>query len=92
MDVWEFKADDSAAFMEWLEAHQEGWFLNMEAGEFGMIHRGWCSHFKGDSEELRRGHKVCTDTEHMLGRWIADHLNGSPEVCTDCPRPPKEDY
>ena len=87
MDIWTFNPGTDQDFLGWLEQHPDGYVVNIDspASEFGMLHRGRCSHFRGNGDlKWAEARKVCAETQFMVDRWSREQLGGIPVHCRDC--------
>jgi hypothetical protein len=91
-DTWVFD-NDPAGFIDWINAHPEGYLVNLRteglpAGTVSpMLHRADCGHFKGEDHlNWTDNVKVCAETQFMLSRWCGTELGIDRVTPCDCLR------
>jgi len=86
MDDWREFKDDDDAFHSWLDAHPDGYFLNIVPSKYpaGILHSADCYHFdRGDSSSWTTTKKVCGETQSTVERYASERFHAKPERC-DC--------
>ena len=78
----------SGEFWEWLQAHPQAYYINLNGPASGRIHRADCPHMKFPRPDrvnfLSRG-KLCSAERAELRRE-AERLGVALEECPDCDR------
>jgi len=77
--------NDDAAFFDWLDAHNDGYFLNeTQPGSF-VLHLASCSHFdRSPAASWTRTRKLCSDSRAVLETWAQQQTGESPTRCQTC--------
>jgi len=75
---------DNEAFLAWIGANPEGYYLNVKKAPEAMMHRGRCFHIEFNIPvRLTAAKKAASTNRSQLERWAADeHLEIT--LCSDC--------
>jgi hypothetical protein len=77
---------DHDAFLAWIDAHGDGYYLNRRTPREVMLHQGRCSHAEFTVPvRMTAARKVCSVDAERLRRWAAD-LGLKLVECSDCLR------
>ena len=75
---------DHEAFLAWIAAHPDGYYLNERSEREVMLHRGRCHHIEFNVPvRLIAARKVCSLDPQRLRAWATAHQRRFLE-CSDC--------
>jgi hypothetical protein len=81
--------EDDAGFFDWLDQHQDGYFINTTRTpkpSYLVLHRSECPHIDR-SPSVRWTHeyvKVCSDKRAVLDTWASERVGGETTLCQSC--------
>jgi len=77
--------DDDDGFLEWLQNHPDGYFINSERNpkhNYLVLHQPGCPHYKGETGRLTKDYiKFCARSRGDLEEWAADAVGGEVTLC-----------
>jgi hypothetical protein len=81
--------DDDRGFFDWLEDHQDDYFINCERNpkpNYLVLHRAGCSHFDGGTglHWTKDYIKICSPGRGDLEEWAAGTVGGEVTLCKRC--------
>ena len=77
-------AADNEAFLAWVEANPNGYYLNQKKSGEAMLHRGQCFHIEFNIPvRLTAARKIAGTHRAHLEQWAA-HENVHILLCSDC--------
>jgi uncharacterized protein with LGFP repeats/transcriptional regulator with XRE-family HTH domain len=81
--------DDDNGFFQWLDQHQDGYFINTErtpTRKYLVLHRPCCPHFtrNPDKHWTKDYTKICAPTPGDLEHWAASTVDGEATLCRTC--------
>lgn len=81
--------DDDAGFLEWLQDHPDGYFVNSDRNPkptYLVLHRPGCPHYKGGGAvHLTKDYiKFCSPRRGELEEWAANTVGGEVTLCRSC--------
>lgn len=75
---------DNEAFLAWIGANPQGFYLNQRKSAEAMLHRGMCFHIEFDiAVRVTAARKIAGTNKDQLERWASnEHIVVT--YCSDC--------